>query len=266
MTRHRAVYRIRIHARGCDRAFAGRRHRFLMRERAWMVMPWRTPSPLGRRSASAVGPQSVCDDEGGRGSRFYRASRRRAPPSWREDASATFYLVRWRRRRLFRLAHQYRSLARAVRQHPGDGRPDPAGDCLQRHHHAFGVGRDLSPAGDRERHPVFPQGAAPALAHLAFLALVVINPSMGLCARHLAGGRADDPPWLASRVLVALSPAGSASRPAIFPPCRLVLSFQTKVLSACDHSGGGDAVHRLRVVRSAAACSADVSCRHLSVA
>ena len=42
-------------------------------------------------------------------------------------------------------------LARAVRQHPRDGRPDAAGGRLQRHGHAAGAGRDLSPAGDRER-------------------------------------------------------------------------------------------------------------------
>ena len=46
--------------------------------------------------------------------------------------------------------HQYRSAARAVRQYPGDGRPDPAGDRVQRHDHAAGAGGDLSPAGDRD--------------------------------------------------------------------------------------------------------------------
>ena len=57
--------------------------------------------------------------------------------------------------------HQYRPAARAVRQYPGDGRPDPAGDRLQRHHHAAGAGGDLSPAGDRMRRSGVPAHRQP---------------------------------------------------------------------------------------------------------
>ena len=52
-------------------------------------------------------------------------------------------------------------LARAVRQYPGDGRSDLAGDRVQRHHHAFGAGGDLSPAGDRERRSGIPAHRQP---------------------------------------------------------------------------------------------------------
>ena len=66
-----------------------------------------------------------------------------------------------RRHHRFGQGHQYRSAACAVRQHPGDGRPDAAGDRLQRHHHAAGAGGDLSAAGDRMRRSGVPAHRQP---------------------------------------------------------------------------------------------------------
>ena len=57
--------------------------------------------------------------------------------------------------------HQHRPAARAVRQHPRDGRPDAAGGRLQRHGHAAGARGDLSPAGDRERRSLVPAHRQP---------------------------------------------------------------------------------------------------------
>ena len=127
----------------------------------------------------------------------------------KEDASlATFYLVS--------LAlgvtivsdqgHQYRSAARAVRQHPGDGRPDAAGHRLQRHHHAAGAGGDLSAAGDRMRRSGVPAHRQPRRRARAsgVPGAGRDQPRQRLSrARHAARRRADDPARRHRAVLVA---------------------------------------------------------------
>ena len=124
--------------------------------------------PAGRRDRlSGLGAQSVRDDHrrpdrglygrdpGRRGRAHHRAEGRRLARDLLSGVAGA------RRHHRFHQGHQYRPAARAVRQHPGDGRPDPAGDRLQRHHHAAGAGGDLSPAGDRMRRSGVPAHREP---------------------------------------------------------------------------------------------------------
>ena len=102
--------------------------------------------------------------------------------------------------------HQYRPAARAVRQRAGAGRPDAAGDRLQRHHDAARAGGDLPAAGDRMRRSAVPahrqprrragaSGVPGAGRH---------QPRQRLSrARHAARRRADDPAGRHRAVLVA---------------------------------------------------------------
>ena len=94
--------------------------------------------------------QSVRDDDGraDRGLYGRAACGPRRTPYRAEGGRLTRDLLSGvagaRRHHRFRQGHQHRPAARAVRQHPGDGRPDAAGDRLQRHHYAAGDGRDLT--------------------------------------------------------------------------------------------------------------------------
>ena len=94
-------------------------------------------------------------DPGRRGRAHHRAEGRRLAGDVLSGVAGA------RRHHRLHQGHQYRPAARAVRQHPGDGRPDAAGDRLQRHHHAAGAGGDLSPAGDRMRRSGVPAHRQP---------------------------------------------------------------------------------------------------------
>ena len=111
-----------------------------------------------------------------------------------------------RRHHRFRQGHQYRSAARAVRQHPGDGRPDAARDRLQRHHHAAGDGGDLPAAGDRMRRSGVPAHRLPRRRARAsgVPGAGRDQPRQRLSrARHAARRRPDDPARRHRAVLVA---------------------------------------------------------------
>ena len=136
----RALHRIRIHAPG-----AGGRDRAFARRRADRRVPDAAADEPGRRRhgachpagrgdrLSAVGAQSVRDDDGRADRRLYGrdSGRRRGAHHRTEGRCLAGHLLsgvaRARRHHRLDQGHQYRSAARAVRQYPGDGRPDPAG-------------------------------------------------------------------------------------------------------------------------------------------
>ena len=181
----------------------------------------------------------------------------------KEDASlATFYLVS--------LAlgvtivsdqgHQYRSAARAVRQHPGDGRPDAARHRLQCHRHAIGAGGDLPAAGDRMRRSGVPAHRQPRRrARASGVSRAGRHqPRQRLSrARHAARRRADDPARRHRALLVARHHRHDLHRGRErhgVGLCRAgaVVPDQDSV-GACDHPGRGGALPRFRC------CSAAVS-------
>src|SRR6185312_6657649 len=115
-------------------------------------------------------------------------------------------VARARRHHRFRQGHQYRSAARAVRQHSRDGRPDTAGDRLQCHDHAAGNGRDLPAAGDRMRRSGVPAHGQPRrCARASGVPGAGRDQSRQRLsrARHAARRRADDPARRHRAVLVA---------------------------------------------------------------
>src|SRR6185437_7058692 len=152
--------------------------------------------------------------------------------------------------------HQYRSPACAVRQYPGNGRPDPVRDRVQHHDHASGAGGDLSPVGDRKRRSGVPAHREPGRRAGASGVSRARRGQSGQRlsrARHLARGRLDDPACGHRAILVArhyrhdLHCGGERGRLGL---CRTgPVVPDPGAFRAGDHPGGRGAVHRIRAVR-----------------